>query len=250
LSVIAIILQCLKNSSTEEQKNNLVDLLFWIFIGGIAGARLWFVILSWAHFQNNPLEAFYIWHGGQSIQGGFVGGALAGWLFYSWQKAQKKDLLNPGKIFDLVAVALPVGQAVGRWGNYFNIEAFGQPSDLPWALFVPPELRPTQYLGSQSFHPTFAYESLFLLAASGLIFYLQKNLKLREGSYFCVYIALYSVGRFFLEYLRMDSLMLGPLPAAQMICLFMFVFSLGFLFLHEKQLWPFKLKLGDSPIQS
>lgn len=214
-----LIFSQIKDKATELQKQNLFDLLFWCFIGGIIGARTWFVILSWQYFSHNPLEVFFIWQGGQSIQGAFVGGLLSGVIFYELKKKEApENLLPKGEVADLIALALPLGQAIGRWGNFFNMEAFGKPSNLPWSLYVPPTLRPEKYLGSQAFHPTFAYESIYLLITTVILFALRKRLKLAPGVLLCIYFVLYSVGRFFLEFLRLDSLLIGPFAAAQVIC--------------------------------
>jgi phosphatidylglycerol:prolipoprotein diacylglycerol transferase len=217
LSAMLIIFSKIKDSTNEAQKQNLFDLLLWCFIGGIIGARLWFVILSFSYFSKNPLEVFYIWQGGQSIQGGLLGGFVSGFLFYKFKSTP--DQLPFWKVADLVALGLPAAQAIGRWGNFFNIEAFGKPTNLPWGLFVPPELRPTQYLGFNYFHPTFLYESLYLILVAIVLQVIYKKQNLPVGSLFWWYLILYSIERFFLEALRTDSLLIGPFAAAQVVCL-------------------------------
>ncbi|HEY9886692.1 MAG TPA: prolipoprotein diacylglyceryl transferase [Vampirovibrionales bacterium] len=216
----SIVFLLVKKESNETQRNNLLDLLFFCFFGGIIGARLWFVVLNATYFLSNPLESVQIWHGGQSIQGGFLGAIVAGLLFYSIKKADGKpnEFLNRYKVCDLLAVALPFGQAIGRWGNFFNNEAFGLPTKLPWALFIPEQSRPFQYIGFTTFHPTFLYEFIYLLACGLLMLFLYKREVVKPGVLLCLYFILYSLGRFAIEFIRIDSLMIGPFAAAHVIC--------------------------------
>jgi phosphatidylglycerol---prolipoprotein diacylglyceryl transferase len=233
IMAIFIIQRLAKNKLNEAQKQGLMDMLFWSFIGGIIGARLWFVLLSLNYFAKDPIEVFYIWQGGQSIQGGFIGGFLTAYLYYKF-KAQKLQLPFL-QTYDWAALALPVGQAIGRWGNFFNTEAFGKPTNLAWGLFVPTSLRPVGYATSQSFHPTFAYESFYLLLVALFLWACNKNLNLKPGVSFCLYLILYSVGRFFLEFLRLDSLLIGPFAAAQVICVVTIVLAACFCIFLYKQ---------------
>lgn len=208
---------------TKQQTGKLISNIFdWTlvaFLGGIIGARIWFVILQWEYFSVNLLEIPQIWLGGQSIQGGILGGILSGYIYYFFNKTK---LIPFRQILDYAAIGLPIGQAIGRFGNYFNTEAFGQPSSLPWALFVPAHLRPANYLEYSTFHPTFFYEALFLIITIIILLALYPKLKnkLATSSFFIIYLILYSIGRFFLEYLRLDSLSIAGMPAAQLICIF------------------------------
>ncbi len=230
LTAIFLLLYKTRNELTEEQRQNLLDLLFWCFLGGIIGARLWFVLLNLDYFSKSPVESLYIWQGGQSIQGGFLGGILTAIIFHRFIPSNNKDkYVSLSRTFDLSALVLPIGQAIGRWGNFFNTEAFGKPTDLPWGLYVPPNSRPLQYSLEQYFHPTFAYESLFLLTLAALLWFLDSKKKLPSGSVFWVYLILYSLGRFFLEFLRTDSLYIGSFPAAQVICVTTIILSAGLL---------------------
>jgi phosphatidylglycerol:prolipoprotein diacylglycerol transferase len=128
------------------------------------------------------------------------------------------------QLADLVAPSLILGQAIGRWGNFFNSEAFGGPTNLPWKLYIPPEHRPPEYVNFAYFHPTFLYESLWDLIVFGLLLTLffrglQGKSRLKVGTLFLVYLIAYSLGRFWIEGLRTDSLMLGPLRIAQIVSL-------------------------------
>lgn len=229
LVALIIIQKLLKNKiSNETQKQSLFDLLFWCFIGGIIGARLWFVILNFNYFKQNLAEVFYIWQGGQSIQGGLLGGFVAAYIYY---KKHASQLLPFWEIADLIAVSLPFAQAIGRIGNFFNIEAFGKPTDLPWALYVPPALRPDKYFAENSFHPTFAYESLYLLLIGFILIWFYKNNIRSKGFIFFLYLIFYSIGRFFLEFFRLDSLLIGAFPAAQVVCVISVLIGSGGVFL-------------------
>lgn len=228
---LLVISKLSENKLSEPQKQSLQDLLFWCFIGGIIGARLWFVMLSFSYFTKNPLEVFSIWQGGQSIQGGFVGGLISAFIFQKYKSLSSADGKLPlAQIFDWAAIAMPIGQAIGRWGNFFNIEAFGKPTALPWGLYVPPELRPAAFSQEEAFHPTFAYECIYLLAVSACLWFLYRNNSFKKGTLFCLYLILYSCGRFFLEFLRLDSLLVGQIPAAQITCLATIIVALGFSF--------------------
>jgi phosphatidylglycerol:prolipoprotein diacylglycerol transferase len=121
---------------------------------------------------------------------------------------------------DIAAPSLAIGQAIGRWGNFFNEEAFGRPTDLPWKLFVSPVHRPLEYAQSEFFHPTFLYESLWdVLVFAVLVLGLRDRLERAPGALFLAYLGLYSLGRLFTEGLRTDALMLGPLRIAQVVSL-------------------------------
>lgn len=201
----------------------LFDYLLLVFLAGLIGARLWFVALNWTYFAENPSEILAIWLGGQSIQGGVFLGVIAGFLL--WLK-EKENLPSFGDFADAIAPGLTLGQAVGRWGNFFNIEAFGSPTSLPWGLYVPAGQRPEAFLKDSFFHPTFAYESIYLVFMAGVSLLLPRFIKLKAGSVFALYVLLYSLGRFFLEMQRTDSLMLMGFPAAQGLALFFGVLAL------------------------
>jgi phosphatidylglycerol:prolipoprotein diacylglycerol transferase len=138
---------------------------------------------------------------------------------------------------DIFAPGVAIGQAIGRWGNFFNQEAFGVPTDLPWKLYIDPYHRPPNLKAFEYFHPTFLYESLWnLLVFCALWFGLRKRLERRPGALTLCYLGLYSLGRFFVEGLRIDSLMLGSLRVAQVMSLFLIVVSaVGFSLMMRKK---------------
>ncbi|MDX1918419.1 MAG: prolipoprotein diacylglyceryl transferase [Candidatus Caenarcaniphilales bacterium] len=229
LAALLVIQRYLRSKITPEQENLVFDWALYSFLGGLLGARLWFVALNGAYFGEHPAEILAIWNGGQSIQGGFVGGILIAYLYFLIHKA---NLPRPGHYADAVGLGLPVAQAIGRWGNFFNNEAYGLPTDLPWGLYIPPEYRVREFLEERFFHPTFAYEFLYLMTVFGFLsllvrFIHEGKVKLAPGGIFCLYLMLYSFGRFWFEFLRLDSLMLWGFPAAQVIC-FLTLIGAGF----------------------
>jgi phosphatidylglycerol:prolipoprotein diacylglycerol transferase len=194
------------------------SLAIWLVIAAIPSARLYYVLFNWGYYAENPGSIFAIWQGGLAIHGAILGGIVAALLFARWHKIQFWQLA------DLVAPSLILGQAIGRWGNFFNSEAFGRPTDLPWRLYIPPAQRPPGFEQFDFFHPTFLYESLWNLGVFVLLMVLFfRSLRaaspLKTGTLFLVYWVAYSLGRFWIEGLRTDSLMLGPLRIAQVVSL-------------------------------
>lgn len=180
----------------------------------VVGARLYYVFFSWELYADDPMKILQVWKGGLAVHGGILGGALA---VYCCCRKYKMDFFG---ILDCIAPALALGQAIGRWGNYINGEAYGSVTELPWGISVPDD----PYLH----HPTFFYESLWDFALFIVLCVLFKKFK-RTGNVACVYFIVYSVGRFFIEALRTDSLMIGPLRQAQMISLCLILVASGVL---------------------
>ena len=200
------------------------DLSIWLVVAAIPFARLYYVIFEWQEYAQRPAEILAIWRGGIAIHGAIIGGTLAALIFARLKKTSVWQLL------DLIVPALILGQAIGRWGNFFNSEAFGGPTDLPWKLYIPPSNRPPQYLDYEYFHPTFLYESIWnILVFSLLLFLFFWGLKHRDrlivGTITLVYFLAYSLGRFWIEGLRTDSLMFGPLRMAQIVSLTLILMS-------------------------
>jgi phosphatidylglycerol:prolipoprotein diacylglycerol transferase len=184
-------------------------------VGALVGARLYYVLFNLDYYQSQPWwRVFAVWEGGLAIHGGLIAGLLAGGG-YVW--ARRRPLLV---YVDIVAPYLALGQAIGRWGNFFNEEAFGRPTDLPWKLYISESHRPPQYAGFEYFHPTFLYESLWDLGIFVLLVaVLRRRLEPAPGALFLAYFGLYSLGRLWIEGLRTDSLMLGPFRVAQLVSL-------------------------------
>ena len=194
------------------------DLAIWLVIGAIPCARLYYVLFQWQEYAQRPEDIIAIWKGGIAIHGAMLGGILAATIFARLNK------VSIWLLADLVVPSLILGQAIGRWGNFFNSEAFGRPTNLPWKLYIPPENRPPNLINFEYFHPTFLYESLWNL----LVFWLLMSLFFRDlkrkphlkvGTLALVYLVAYSTGRVWIEGFRTDSLMLGPLRMAQVVSL-------------------------------
>ena len=209
-------------------------------VTGIIGARAWFVLLNISYFWEHPLESYQIWLGGQSIQGGLIGGILGTWVYsYFFQRSKRNNpednenaetedgeqsqniAASQASYYSLqlsaLAVTAPLGQAIGRWGNFFNEEAFGSVTSLPWALYI-------SHTGKYH-HPTFLYEMLWNLLSFSILINTHKKLENKQ----CIglYFILYSLGRVFIEQLRTDSLYIGPVKAASLISLLGIILGLG-----------------------
>ncbi len=214
-----------KEYAGEKLSETIYELAFWALLGGIVGARLYYVILNFQYFFQNPTEIIMINHGGISIHGGILGGIVATCIY-----ARKNDV-DFLKFADLYALGLPIAQAIGRWGNFFNSEAFGMPTSLPWGVFIPRELRPFVYRNSEYFHPTFLYESLWDIFIFLVLFFVIKKYAFNQkGVLFFSYLILYSVGRICIECVRIDSVLniLG-IPVAILVSVFIIIISLIFI---------------------
>ena len=204
-----------------EDPEQLLNVIVFGVMAGLIGARLYYVLFNWGYYGARPLKILAVWEGGLAIHGGLLAGGLTA-AIYSVRK--KLPVLT---YLDIMAPSAPLGQAIGRWGNFFNQEAFGIPTDLPWKLYIEPYHRPPDLATYEYFHPTFLYESLWnLLVFTMLYFLLRRRLQPIPGALLLCYIGLYSIGRFFVEGLRIDSLMLGPLRAAQVMSLILIALSL------------------------
>jgi prolipoprotein diacylglyceryl transferase len=170
----------------------------WAVPAGIVGARLYHVITDPELFRGQWYRALYVWEGGLGIWGGIAAGVAVG-LYVA--KRRGLPLLA---MLDCVAPALALAQAIGRWGNYWNQELFGGPTTLPWGLEIDPSKRPVGYEQDATFHPTFLYESLWNLALCVFLIWLDRRHRLRPGRLFAVYVAGYTLARFFIERLRID----------------------------------------------
>ncbi len=183
---------------------DISDVAVWSIPAGIIGGRLYHVITSPdAYFGNHgkPLDALKIWQGGMGIWGAVaLGTAVA---FASFRSKPRK--VSFGEFADALAPGLLLAQAIGRWGNWFNVELFGRPSKLPWALEVPISSRPHGYENFATFHPTFLYESLWCLTGAALIFFMPKLRALEPGKAFLGYLTYYCLGRLGIESLRIDQ---------------------------------------------
>jgi prolipoprotein diacylglyceryl transferase len=171
----------------------------WAVPAGLIGARLYHVITDNQRFRGRWLHAFAIWEGGLGIWGGVALGALVGW----W--VARRRGCDATAMLDVCAPAIALAQAIGRWGNWFNQELFGRPTSLPWGLEIDVSHRPENYLDRATFHPTFLYESLWCLLVVGVVLLVERRYRMKPGGVFAVYVATYTVGRAWIEALRIDD---------------------------------------------
>jgi prolipoprotein diacylglyceryl transferase len=172
----------------------------WCVPAGVIGARLYHVATDWDRFSCHLERIPLLQQGGLGLPGVIVGGAIGAAI------GARKARIPVLEVFDVIAPGLILAQALGRWGNYFNQELFGGPTDLPWGLEIDPAHRPERYAADPTFHPTFLYESLWNLLVFILLLRLNRRLWLRapDGTVFSAYLTLYAFGRFWVESLRVD----------------------------------------------
>ncbi|WP_273846260.1 prolipoprotein diacylglyceryl transferase [Rubrobacter calidifluminis] len=183
-------------------RETALDALLYVIIPGLVGARLYHVVTDYELYRGHPFPGvFEIWDGGLGIYGAVAGG-LVGLAFFCWRR--KIDLL---RFMDAGAPGLAFAQSIGRWGNYFNQELFGHPSNLPWAIRIDPQYRPPQYAHYTSFQPTFFYESVwdFFVGFALLWVARRSGWNLKRGDIFFLWVVLYSFGRFFTTMMRVDT---------------------------------------------
>lgn len=183
-----------KNSFNSDY---IIDLSFWLILSGLLGARIYDVLLFLPSYLENPLDILKVWNGGLAIHGGLIGGAIA---FYLYNRKKKVDNL---KLITTIVPGLALGQAIGRFGNYFNQELFGKPTGLPWGIPIDIWNRPLEFLNYEYFHPTFLYESLACLLIFLVLWKLHAIIK-KETS-IIIYFVGYSLTRFMLEFIKIDA---------------------------------------------
>lgn len=196
----------------------------WAVIAGVLGARLWHVMTDWSSFQDQPIDIIKIWQGGLGIPGGLIAGVAVG----LW--ATKRRGVALSAMCDAAAPAIPLAQAIGRWGNWWNQELYGRATTLPWGLEIDDEHLVPGAQSGQLFHPTFLYESLWNLALCGFLIWLGRRGVLRPGRLLAVYVLGYGIGRFWVEGLRIDPADdFGPFRFNQWIALIAAVGAATFL---------------------
>ena len=209
----------------ELKKETVIDLTPYLVLFGIVGARLYYCMLNSDFYLRFPTEILAVRHGGISIHGAILGG-LIGLIVFS-----KRHKIPALKLADVSVIGLSIAQAIGRWGNFFNSEAFGTPTDLPWKLYIAPQYRPIPYQGYEYFHPAFLYESILDLIIFGLLLLAVKFFqKRKDGNLVLVYLILYSVARIFVENFRIDSVLyIHGIPVAIIVSAIIIVVSSGLL---------------------
>jgi len=207
---IGTLLAYRRATRAQVDPDHIINLITLIIPAAIIGARIYYVAFTWAEYQNDPLTALAIWQGGLAIHGGILGGVLAGLLYV------KKHKLSAWNIADILAPSLILGQSIGRWGNFINQEAHGGPVSQKFISFFPVFIQKQMYIAGQYYHPTFLYESTWDFGVFLFLMYYWTKRKI-QGEVALLYLVLYSLGRFFIEGLRTDSLMMGPIRVAQLV---------------------------------
>jgi len=200
-------------------ENFMINLYFFLVPIALLGARLYFVAFHWDYYSNNFVEIFKVWEGGLAIHGGIIAGLL--WIiFYT-----KRYKVSTFRVLDTLVVGLIIGQAIGRWGNFFNGEAYGPETTSTFlkSIFIPDFIIEGMYIDGAYHHPTFLYESLWCIIGFIILLFVRRTRYIKIGQVTCSYLVWYSIGRFFIESMRTDSLMLMNFKVAQLVSLIMFI---------------------------
>ena len=225
-----------------HDKDILWDLLIWLLIAGIIGARLWHVFtpspsaiaegLTTEYYLAHPLAMMDTRKGGMGIPGAVIAGAIALYIF------TRKRKLSFMEWADIAVPGLALGQAIGRWGNFVNQELYGAPTSLPWKIYIDPAHRLAGFVDQAYYHPLFLYESLWNIGNVLLLLWLGRRFteRLKSGDLFFVYLLVYPLGRFLLDFLRLDASQLGGINANQSFMALIVVFAgLSLLWRHRKK---------------
>lgn len=199
------------------KKEKITDMLFYTIIIGILGARLYYVIFNLNYYSKNILDIFKVWEGGLAIHGGIIAGALF-IIIYT-----KKNNLKTLKILDICVPGLLIGQALGRWGNFFNQEAHGPITTIENLKYLPKFIQKGMYIDGNYYMPTFLYESILCIIGLVIILIIRRKLKIKNGQITGFYLIWYGIIRFIIESFRTDSLMLSILKQAQIISILMII---------------------------
>ena len=196
------------------------DIFVYLLIGGIVGARIWHILtpspstgITTSWYLSHPLDALAVWKGGLGIPGAIIGGLIALYIF------SVRTGINFAEWTDIAAPGLALGQAIGRWGNFVNQELYGAPTNLPWKIYIDQAHRLTDFLDVEYYHPLFLYESIWNLMNMFLLLWISRKFtdSLKNGDIFLVYLIVYPIGRFLLDFLRLDASMVGGININQTI---------------------------------
>jgi phosphatidylglycerol:prolipoprotein diacylglycerol transferase len=233
----------------EKDPEIVWDALIWALIPGIIGARIYHIFtpsqslldagIDTMYYLTHPLDIITTWRGGLGMPGAIIGGVFGLYLF-----ARRKNL-DIRMILDAAAPGVAVAQAIGRWGNFVNQELYGPPTDLPWGIYIKPENRMQEYLQYDRFHPLFLYESLWNLASAILLVWLWRKYgeRLKSGDLFLAYLITYPIGRFLLEFIRLDYVPMFGINFNQTLMLLVAIVSGVVIYLRHR-------KKGDFPAES
>lgn len=213
-----------QKSLTKEESKLLKPIIPWLVISILIGARAWHVVTDFALYKDNLIAIFYVWNGGLSIFGALLGLFVSLYMIFKLRLLANRSLGEDWEIIEKLVLYIPVGQFIGRLGNFVNYELFGPPTNLPWGMFVPENYRPIEYLPSKFFHPAFLYEMM----GTGILFllmqYLYKKKGIKgDGFFFYLYLTGYGLVRFFVDFFRMDPDTFWVFSVGQIVSLLMIV---------------------------
>ena len=223
LAVIAVTFFTEKEAHRLGVKKDFIfNMLFWSFVFGILGARLYYVVFNVQEYIKDPIEIIKIWNGGLAIHGGLLAGVLTSYLYC------KKYNVRPLRMCDLIVVPLLLGQAIGRWGNFFNQEAHGAATTVAklQSIFVPQFVIDGMQIDGVYYFPTFWFESIVCFIAFIILCIVRRSKYTKVGSMTASYLMIYGVLRFFIEIERTDALMIAGFKMAQIVSIIMFIIGL------------------------
>lgn len=236
--ILAVVYASARSRQFGIRKDDLYDAVLFAVPLGIVCARIYYVIFEWEQYKDNLSEIFATWHGGLAIYGGIIGGIIVIVVLCKVKKIYVMDML------DLFASAVPIGQILGRWGNFFNCEAYGSSTSLPWRMVIGKNL---EEAGAAGNHPTFFYESAWNLIGFIILYFSSKKRKY-HGEILLLYLGWYGLGRFFIEGLRTDSLYLWGtgIRVSQVVALICIIIGLGGFLLNRKMPFLQEINRADS----
>ena len=236
--ILAVVYASARSRQFGIRQDDLYDAVLFAVPLGIVCARIYYVIFEWEQYKDNLSEIFATWHGGLAIYGGIIGGIIVIVVLCKVKKIYVMDML------DLFASAVPIGQILGRWGNFFNCEAYGSSTTLPWRMVIGKTL---EEAGATGNHPTFFYESAWNLIGFIILYFSSKKRKY-HGEILLLYLGWYGLGRFFIEGLRTDSLYLWGtgIRVSQVVALICIIIGLGGFLLNRKMPLLQEINRADS----
>jgi len=196
---------------TSITSNHIIDLVMFFIIAGVIGGRIGHIIGDWDYYVNNINEIVKIWNGGLAVHGVIAADLLVAVFYCRWKK------INFWQVTDLFVIILPLLQSIVRWGNYFNQEIYGLPTELPWGIPVDIRYRLEGYLNDMYFHPVFLYESILMLGLFFIMLWLFKKKKFKVGVLTVIYFISFGIIRFLLDFLKIDITQIGPLVLTQWV---------------------------------
>lgn len=228
-----VIAMCMILKERKRQKMNkdfFINLIFYIILFGIIGARVYYVLFNLDYYLKEPLEIFMVWHGGLAIHGGIIAGILVTIIYCAKYK------VSIMKTLDILCAGLITGQIIGRWGNFFNQEAYGQATTklALQKLKIPNFIIEGMKINETYYQPTFLYESLWNVIGLIIILIIRRRKYAKKGDQIAFYMMWYSIGRLVIEHYRSDSLMLGPIKIAQLVSIILIIVGLIILIKNRK----------------